>query len=366
MITPEIYYGIALSLVQKIGNVSAKTLLSYCGSFESIFKANDKFLLKIPGISVSILEQIRNFDQFDVVDKEIKYIEKNNIQVYFHFAADYPSRFQPFYESPFILFKKGNASLNVDRTLGIVGTRKPTPQGLEWTRELVLAMKADQVSIISGFAFGIDIAAHKSAFRNQIPTIAVLAGGLEMVYPAEHRHYLDELCEEGALITEYYSGMIPDKKRFPMRNRLIAALSDGTLVVESAIKGGSMITADIAFGYNKTVMAVPGSPGMKYSEGCNHLIKSQKAELITSREDILLAMNWDLPTRKQSHQASLFRELNTQEAALIALLRDRKDMGVDEIRLRLKMKSNEFASMLLTLDLDGFISQLPGNRIMVK
>lgn len=366
MITPELYYGIALSLVPRIGNISAKTLLSYCGSFENVFKANDRALLKIPGVSPAIIEHIRNFDQFDVVDREIKYIEKHNIEVYFHFSADYPRRFQPFYESPFILFKKGPASLDANRTLGIVGTRTPTPQAVQWTQDLVESLRPDKVSVISGYAFGIDITAHKAAFRNQIPTVAVLAGGLEMIYPAGHRRYLDELTEHGALITEFYSRMPPDKQRFPMRNRLIAALADGTLVVESAIKGGSMITADIAFGYNKPVMAVPGSPGMKYSEGCNHLIRSQKAELVSSREHILETMNWDIAQVSIQQQATLFRELSEQEAALLELLRGRKDMGVDEIRLRLGMKSNEFASLLITLDLDGFISQLPGNRVMVR
>lgn len=361
----EKYYGIALNMIPRIGSISAKTLLSYCGSFENIFKAQRKALEKIPGIGDTVVDAIISFDDYDAVEKEIKYIEKNNIELQFYISPNFPARFLQFPDSPFILYKKGMANLNHIRTLGIVGTRKPTPYGIEWTRDLVESLQQDDISIISGYAYGIDIAAHKAAYKSGIPTICVLAGGLEMIYPSEHLKFVEDICETGAFISEHFSAMIPDKKRFPMRNRLIAGLSDGVVVVESASKGGSMITADIAFGYNKSVMAVPGSPNATYSRGCNALIKSSKAALVETREDILENMNWDVKRSQMQQQTALFRDLTPKETEMIDMLRQRKDMGVDELRLKLQMKSNEFASLLITLDLDGYICQLPGNRIML-
>ena len=364
--TREFYYGVALSLIPKIGNISAKTLLSYCGSFEDIFKAKPAKLKKIPGIGAQLIQNILDFDDFAAVDYELRYIDDKDVRVYFYTSDDYPHRFSPFPESPFILYCRGNADLNAARTLGIVGTRTPTEYGREWTREMISQLGSEGVSIISGFAYGIDITAHMAAIQAGLPTVAVLAGGLDKIYPASHHHYHSDILQNGAFISENPCRMIPDKKRFPMRNRLIAALSDGVLVVESARKGGSMITADIAFAYNKSLMAVPGWPGATFHQGCNHLIKTQKAALVENYQDILELMNWDIRQENVVTQTELFRELSAQEAELLGILRQRKDMDIDELKRQMNIRSNELASLLLMLDLDGFLTQLPGNRIMIR
>lgn len=364
--TREFYFGVALSQVPKIGNISAKTLLSYCGSFEDVFRSKKSKLMKIPGIGEQLVQNITEFQDFSSVDFEIEYIEKNKIKVYFYTSPDYPLRFTPFPESPFILYCNGNADLNARRTLGIVGTRTPTEYGKEWLKEIIAQLCGEDISIISGYAFGIDITAHKAALQNGLPTVAILAGGLDRIYPAAHHSYIKDIIQNGAFITENPSRMVPEKMRFPMRNRLIAALSDGVLVVESAKKGGSMITADLAFGYNKTLMAVPGWPGSTFHQGCNHLIKIQKAALVENSKDIIELMNWDVEHQKTPAQTELFRDLNNQESELLKILRQRKDMDIDELKRTMKIGSNDLATMLLMLELDGFITQLPGNRIMVR
>ncbi|HQU96848.1 MAG TPA: DNA-processing protein DprA, partial [Saprospiraceae bacterium] len=280
----------------------------------------------------------------------------------------FPSRLLHFNDSPFFIFKKGNTDLNHTRTLGIVGTRTPSAAGIKWTNDLIETLQDTNIQIVSGFAYGIDITAHKACFKHHVSTVGVLAGGLDNIYPALHQKYVNDMIQNGAFITEEFSFTLPDRKRFPMRNRIIAALSDGVIVVESAEKGGSIITAEIAFSYNRSILAVPGRPGDHLSKGCNALIKAQKAALIEDYTDIMKEMEWEIngvPARK-SIQAELFRTLSDKEQMLIDYILQNNEVSVDDIIKNLHIKNSELAAMILSLTLDEIIVQLPGNRITMS
>jgi len=364
----EIYYGIALGLIPGLGHIYAKTLLSYNGSFKGIFNSKASSLSKIPGIGKQIIDKIIKFTDYQLVEAEMKYIDLHQISPLFYSDKKFPQRLLNFNDSPFLLFAKGNLELNPDKTIGIVGTRSPTNYGVRWTQEIVEQLRQENVSVISGFAYGIDIAAHRASIKNNMHTIGVIAGGYRYIYPAAHKKYMDEMCESGGFITESYSDVLPDRQRFPMRNRIIAALSDGLIVVESADKGGSIITAEYAYSYNKPIMALPGKPNDPASRGCNSMIKKNKAALVENITDVLEEMNWDDKSlkSKRPHQAQLFRTLSDKEQALIDILIAHREINIDELMHRLQIRNSEFAAMILSLTMDGLISQLPGNKISLN
>ncbi|MCO5277799.1 MAG: DNA-processing protein DprA [Saprospiraceae bacterium] len=364
----EIYYGLALGLIPGIGHIYAKTLLSYNGSFKQIFHSKPNELLKTPGMGKELVRRILRFSDFKRVESEIRYMEKESITPILYNQPEFPSRLLHFNDSPFLIFKKGNADLNHTRTLGIVGTRTPSAAGIKWTNDFIETLQDTNIQIVSGFAYGIDITAHKACFKHHVSTLGVLAGGLDNIYPALHQKYLNDMIQNGAFITEEFSFTLPDRKRFPMRNRIIAALSDGIIVVESAEKGGSIITAEIAFSYNRSILAVPGRPGDYLSKGCNALIKAQKAALIEDYTDIMKEMEWEIngvPARK-SIQAELFRTLSDKEQMLIDYILQNNEVSVDDIIKNLHIKNSELAAMILSLTLDEIIVQLPGNRITMS
>ena len=292
-------------------------------------------------------------------------MQEHHISPLFYNQPEFPQRLLHFNDSPFLIFSKGNAGLNATRTIGIVGTRTPSHAGVKWVNDLIADLKDSGIAIISGYAYGIDIAAHRASVREGLETIAVLAGGLDNIYPALHRKYVEEVCHQGSIITESFSSVLPDKQRFPMRNRIIAALSDGLIVVESGAKGGSIITAEFAFSYNKNLMAVPGKPGDLMSKGCNGLIKAQKAAMVEDSTDVLHEMGWDMGNKSDGRavQAELFRDLSDKEQSLINYLLERGEVSVDEIIKKLEIRNSELASMILSLTLDGLIIQLPGSRL---
>ncbi len=361
----EIYYGLALASIPGIGHIYAKTLLSYNGSFRQIFHSKGSKLLKTPGMGKELIRRILDFSDFDKVEAELKYMQEHHISPLFYNQPEFPQRLLHFNDSPFLIFSKGNAGLNATRTIGIVGTRTPSHAGVKWVNDLIADLKDSGIAIISGYAYGIDIAAHRASVREGLETIAVLAGGLDNIYPALHRKYVEEVCHQGSIITESFSSVLPDKQRFPMRNRIIAALSDGLIVVESGAKGGSIITAEFAFSYNKNLMAVPGKPGDLMSKGCNGLIKAQKAAMVEDSTDVLHEMGWDMGNKSDGRavQAELFRDLSDKEQSLINYLLERGEVSVDEIIKKLEIRNSELASMILSLTLDGLIIQLPGSRL---
>ncbi|MCG8328372.1 MAG: DNA-processing protein DprA [Chitinophagales bacterium] len=358
----EKLYQIALTLIPQVGPITARNLISYCGGARAVFENRKKALLKIPGIGEQMCEYILNKQVLAVAEKELQYVQENGISVLSYLDADYPSRLKPFPDSPSLLYYKGKASLNAQRHIAIVGTRKPTPQGIRLCEDLVADLKPYGVTIISGLAYGIDVTAHKNCLVEGIPTIGVLGHGLKEIYPPQHKKVAMEMIEKGGLLTEYPSDMRPDREHFPMRNRIVAALCDALVVVETQRKGGSMITADLANTYNKDVFAYPGRIKDKTSEGCNLLIKSHKAALIESASDLSYIMRWDLLDAKRKVQQQLFIELDEREKLIVALLEKEESASIDQLTSKANISGSVMAAILLELEFKGVIKPLPGNR----
>jgi DNA processing protein len=290
-------------------------------------------------------------------EKEIKLMEKNNINHLFYTDKQYPNKLKLCTDSPINLYYKGNIDWNNQRFLSIVGTRKSTQFGKEYTQNLISELAQYNIVIVSGLAFGIDIAAHKAALHNGLDTVAALAHGLDRVYPSQHANVAQEIMQQGALLSDYMCGVAPDRQNFPSRNRIVAGISDATIVIESSKKGGSLITADIANSYNRDVFAVPGKPIDKQSEGCNYLIKNYKAILLHNINDIVKNLNWDL--QEKTVQQSLFNSLTTEEELIIEVL-EQKALHVDEIKQKLQWHSSKIAKHLLQMEFKDIIIPLPG------
>lgn len=346
-------------MVPTIGPVLAKNLLSYCGSAEAVFKQSEQKLLKIPGIGKRNARKILDYTDFSAAKKELEFIGKHGIDILFFTDSRYPEKLRHIADAPLILYHKGNTDLNAPRMLGIVGTRQATDFGKEFCDKVVKELKEYNCSIISGLAYGIDIAAHRAAIDNGLPTVAVLAHGLDRIYPEQHAATAKKMIENGGLLTEYPRGTNPDRENFPSRNRIVAGICDALLVVETDLKGGAMITAEIAFSYNRDVFAVPGSPDASKSKGCNHLVKNNKAALIESADDIAEIMGWDKsvtkPKAKQAPQG-----LEGDEKKIADALFSAGSMGMDDIALKTGMDLGKTALILLELELKGMVKSLPG------
>ncbi|MGZ3846943.1 MAG: DNA-processing protein DprA, partial [Flavisolibacter sp.] len=283
----ELLNQLALTLVPNVGDVQAKVLVNHFGDATSIFKARKSALEKIDGIRGPAATSIKEFKDFHLAEEELKFIEKYKIKTLFLNDPAYPKRLLNCYDSPTLLFYKGSADLNVSKVLAIVGTRSNTEYGKQFTEQLVQDLSAEDILIVSGLAHGIDAIAHRAALKNNLPTVGVVGHGLDKIYPYENTNLAKEMIKQGGgLLTEFFSGSKPDKHNFPLRNRIVAGISDATIVVETDIKGGSMITAKLADAYNRDVFAVPGRSSDKASSGCNHLIKYNKAILLTDAEEL--------------------------------------------------------------------------------
>ncbi len=356
-------YQIAITQLPGIGDVLAKNLISYCGGVEAVFKTPVKQLEKIPQIGKIKAHAIHGAEVMKRAEEEIKFIEANNIKTYFFTEKTYPHRLKHCYDSPVLLFQKGNGDLNPQRTISIVGTRRATAYGKQFCEDLVAALAPLNITIISGLAYGIDICAHRAALKNGLPTFAALGHGLHTLYPAQHKNTADELQEYGGLLSDFLSNSRFEKENFPKRNRLIAGLTDATVVIETKRKGGSRITAEIANSYDRDVFAVPGNAGSQYSVGCNELIKTHKAALMDSPDDLIKAMNWDIDSkRKTAPQKQLFAELSSGEQKLVDVIRDAGNIRIDELASRSQLPGSAVATNLLNLELKGLVRTLPGKQ----
>lgn len=358
---PDLLYKIALTQIPSIGNVLAKNLMAYCGSAEKIFKQSKTRLLKIPGIGEKYAGHILGFTDFSKAEEEVKFIEKEGIQPVFYTDSAYPERLKNIPDAPVILYFKGKGDFNLPRMVGIVGTRMATAEGKEFCEKLVEGLKPYNCTIISGLAYGIDIAAHKAAVQHNMPTVAVLAHGLDKIYPALHANTAKKMMDNGGLLTEYPKGTQPDKENFPTRNRIVAGMCDAIVVVETDLKGGSMITADIAFSYNRDVFAVPGRPGDDKSKGCNLLIKDNKAALLENAEDLASMMRWDVADatpKKSPKQITMM--LEGSQGLVAGMLGNVDAMGIDDISFKTGLSLNETSLALLELELAGLVKGLPG------
>lgn len=358
----DLLYRIAITKIPKVGPVTARNLISYCGGVEAVFEANKRELLRIPGIGAVTAKLILEQNVLAEAEKELKFIAANDIQTIFYLDEDYPIRLKPYTDAPILLFYKGTSPLQRRYMLAVVGTRKPSPQGVAICEELMDGLKGYDVVVVSGLAYGIDAAAHRQCVKSGIETIGVLGHGLSKIYPAQHRNLAKQMLEKGGLLTEYTHQEEPDREHFPARNRIIAGLCDALVVVETPESGGSMISAHMALDYNKEVFAVPGRPKDERSKGCNGLIKRQKAQLIESAEDLIYSMNWEKEDSTKTIQRQLFVELNEQEQAIINLLKKEESLSIDHIAYRTNLKSSGLAALLLGLEFKGAVRMLPGKQ----
>lgn len=360
----ELFYQIALTQVDFIGDKTARILLSKFGSAQAIFEAKEKELIALGGLGKERVKSLKKEINQSKIEKELTFVEKHDIRLLFITDTDYPKLLKDCPDAPIILYFKGKRLLNYSKKIAIVGTRAPTDYGRQMVEELVCGFKGLKDSVvISGLAFGIDTLAHKAALKNGIPTIGILGHGLDRIYPAQNRKLAGEMIQEGGLLTEYPSGTNADRQNFPQRNRIVAGMSDVLVVVETGEKGGSMITAKLACSYNREVAAFPGRTIDAHSIGCNYLIKTNIARVITKSDDLMEMMNWQPGTEeKQVIQQKLFETLEPDEKNIVAILNNRKEIHIDELTLKTGMPDSRIASALLTLELEGLVRSLPGKR----
>jgi DNA processing protein len=355
-------YKIGISMIPGIGCITAKKLIAYTGSIEGVFKEKRKSLLKIPGIGKVLADEIINNTVLHDAEKEIEFIEKYKITPLFYLDPEYPERLKRCSDSPVMLYIKGTVNLNHQKILSIVGTRSATHYGKNICEKLVskLAEAGHDPIIVSGLAYGIDVCAHKAALKNNLLTIAVLGHGLKSIYPSLHANIAREISKHGALVTEFTSEVIADRPNFVKRNRIIAGLSDATIVVESGEEGGALITADIANSYNRDVFAVPGRTDDKVSKGCNKLIKTNKASLIENVEDLEYLLGWETQQKNKVIQKELFVKLDIDEQKILDIIQQNGEIPIDSICFKSDMPVSKVSPLLLNLEFAGIVKSLPG------
>ena len=362
----DLLYKIALTKIPKVGAITAKNLISYMGGAEAVFRASKKQLLKIPGIGNHIAKEVLNQNVLKDAEQEVEFIEQHDIRPIFYLDKDYPQRLKHYNDCPLLLFYKGISDLNHDRIIGIVGTRKPSQYGISMTEEIVKGLAPYQPIILSGLAYGVDITAHQKSLEMGLETIGILGHGLSRIYPPQHRKIALEMMEKGAVMTEFASHTPPDPQNFPMRNRIVAGLSDALIVVETAEKGGSMITARMAKSYHRPVFAVPGRVKDKMAKGCNELIKDGRAKLLESANDIAEFLKWDAGNEEiKDRQAKLFVTLTDEEKSILDLLQDAEEAGIDKLTFETKINHSKMASLLLDMEFKGLIRMIPGKRYIL-
>jgi DNA processing protein len=356
----ELLYHIALTLVPNIGNIHAKALINHFGSASSVFSAKKKELDHLEGVGPIRAKSIIEFTDFNRVEEELAFIEKYKIKALLPPDKDYPHRLLNCYDSPSVLYYRGTADLNNLKILGIVGTRNNNEYGRSICEKIIEDLNDETILIVSGLAFGIDTIAHKAALKNNMETVGVVGHGLDQIYPSQNKSLAKQMTEKGGILTEFVSKTKPDKQNFPIRNRLVAGMCDAIVVVESGIKGGSLITAELANGYNKEVFAIPGRTTDTKSAGCNYLIKTNKAALITSAADILENMGWGVRKKSAVNQRQLFIELTNEEKIIVDILNGTEQVHIDELYLKSNLSSSTVSAALLTLEMQGIVCSLPG------
>lgn len=365
MSTTTLKYAIALSKLKGVGAIKAKNLMAHAGGYEEVFNLTVKDLNKIPGVGTisakAIYNQFNSKELFNEVNKELHFIEKNNINTFVFKEENYPINLAQCEDGPIVLYTSGNVDFNKTKILSVVGTRKITEYGKDICKQLLQELANDDVLIVSGLAYGVDSYAHQTCVDLGMQTIGVLAHGLDRIYPATNKKLASKMCGNGGLVTEFMSETNPDRENFPKRNRIIAGLADATLVIESAKKGGSLITAEIANSYSRDVFAVPGKIGDAYSEGCNYLIKTNKAHLVNSAADINYIMNWDVKqTQSKPIQKELFLDLNEDETKIKKAFESAELLSIDSINAQTDLSSSTIAITLLELEFKGVVKALPG------
>lgn len=366
MTEQDLIFALALQHVPKIGATTAKKLINHCGSAEAVFKEKRSNLLKIDGIGTITIEGLFDAIHIEEATNELCFIRDNNIVPHYFTEDTYPERLKHCIDGPIVLFQSGNINLNNRPIISIVGARKITTNGIAFCEKLVEEISHYNPVIVSGFAYGADITAHKAAIKHNLQTIGCLAHGLNQIYPKVHKKYVVEVENHGGFYTDFWSTDVFDRKNFLKRNRIIAGLSEATIVIESAEKGGSLVTADIANSYDREVFAVPGRVTDSQSVGCNNLIKFQKAHLLSNPMDIPYILNWQLEDEKKpAVQKQLFVELSEDEKVIYNYLRDKGKEILDVIALECNIPTYKLAGILLNMELKGIIRPLPGKLFEV-
>ena len=356
-------HKIALGLIPRIGDINARKLVSHFGSVEAVFQESYRNLIKIPGIGTGIASYITDRSYLDIAEQEAEYITRNKIKTYFYLDNDYPFRLRQCDDSPVVFFFRGSCDLDSAKIISVVGTRNATQRGREICEKLIggLSEGHPDLIIVSGLAYGIDITSHKAALANNLQTIGVLGHGFKTIYPAIHSSVAKSMINRGGLLTDFLSDTLPERNNFLKRNRIIAGLSDATIVVESGIKGGALITADIANSYNRDVFAVPGRPDDQWSAGCNSLIRNNRAALVECSDDIEYFLNWKSEKSKPPVQRTLFSELDENEKLIYELLVKQGEMNIDAVCRSVGIPVYKLSSLLLQMEFKGLLKCYPGN-----
>jgi DNA processing protein len=357
----ELLYILALQRVAKIGDITAKKLISHCGSAEAVFKEKKQSLLNVVGVGSIMMRDLFKSEHLKAAEKEMHFINSENITCRYFLDQDYPERLKHCIDSPILLFQTGSINLKQQHIISIVGARKVTTNGIAFCEKLVEEISVFNPIIVSGFAYGTDITAHKSALKNNLQTIGCLAHGLNQIYPKSHKRYMVDVEKNGGFITDFWSSAVFDRNNFLKRNRIIAGLSEATIVIESAEKGGSLVTADIANSYNRDVFAVPGRVTDTQSVGCNNLIKHQKAHMLSNPLDVPYILNWQTDDiEKPAIQKQLFVDLDTEEKTIYNYLKEHNKQLLDTIAFHCNLPIYKVASLLLKMELKAVIRPLPG------
>ncbi len=358
----ELLYQIGITLIPGIGDRTAKNLIAHCGSPKEVFSEKKRVLERIPGIGPKASESISKQKVLSRAEREWEFLKKNNIKALYFTDPDYPFRLKQCEDGPVMLYCKGEADLNPSRSLSVVGSRNATSYGLDLCKKLIAELLPYNPLIISGLAYGVDITAHRAALDNGLTTIGVLAHGLDRVYPPAHSGVAQKMIDGGgALATDFLSDSNPDRENFPKRNRIIAGMCDAVIVVEAALKGGALITAEIANSYNRDVFAIPGRLGDGLSAGCNHLIKTHRAALITGVDDLRYILNWDsIKTAVPELQTQLMIDLSQEEEKIYNSIKSEGKIEIDNLCIKTGLQVNKVLHILMNLELKGAVKSLPG------
>lgn len=357
---------LALKMVRGLRPSAVKQLISVMGSASAIFDSIKELEKQQNVLPQQVLEQLKNKKLLSEAQKEVEFSEKNNIKIILDNEVEYPSRLRECEDAPDLIFFKGNADLNNIKVVSIVGTRNATDYGKTLCHRFVreLSELCPNILIVSGLAYGIDIEAHMAAMEYGLPTVAVLAHGLDRIYPSVHKPIAMRMLENGGILTEYMTDTRPDRQNFVARNRIVAGMADATVLVESAIHGGALITANLAADYGRDCFAFPGRVGDEYSVGCNHYISQNKAGLIQSAADFVKAMMWDVdmtPGKNKHIQHQLFVELSPEEEKIVDLLRAQGDLQINSLVLASSIPVNKLIPIMFSLEMKGVVRVLAGN-----
>jgi DNA processing protein len=354
---------IALTLIKNLGHKHAKKLIACAGNIETIFSDTNRALSKLK-LKSDIIQQIREGRVLEQAQKEIDFCQREGINILCHWDEDFPYRLKQCADAPLLLYTNGKIDLNSQKIIAVVGTRRGTTYGQSICSRLMEDLAGRGILVVSGLASGVDTWAHEGALANSMGTVAVLGHGLNKIYPPHNRDLAKSIIKNGALISEFNSSSSPLPGNFPARNRIIAGLSDATIVIESGKTGGSLITADIAFSYNRDVFTFPGRINDKYSEGCHRLIKENRAALIENAQDMLEIMSWDTAFTS-TPQKKLFDDYNDEEISVMEVFQN-LPLSIDEIARKTGLSINKISGLLLQLEFKNAVKSLPGKMYQLN